>query len=103
MFHRKKLGKVFTPCGGAERPWMREFAQAPSALVFDDFVRIYLSCRAPADESVQYTSRCAFVDLDRADLFKIQRLAREPVLDLGGTGEFDEFGTYPISVIRNGD
>jgi predicted GH43/DUF377 family glycosyl hydrolase len=103
MFKWKKLGKVFTPGGDPERPWMREFAQAPSALVFDDFVRIYFSCRPAADENGQYTSRSAFVDLDRKDLFKVRRVAEQPVLDLGGRGEFDEFGTYPVSVIRDGD
>jgi sucrose-6-phosphate hydrolase SacC (GH32 family) len=48
-------------------------------------------------------SYCAYVDLDRADLFKILRVAEHPVLNLGGLGEFDEFGTYPVSVIRDGD
>lgn len=103
MFTWKKLGKVFTPCGGTERPWLKEFAQAPSSLLFDDFVRIYFSCRPPADENGQYASRSAYVDLDRADLFKVKRIAEQPVLALGGVGEFDEFGTYPISVIRDGD
>jgi predicted GH43/DUF377 family glycosyl hydrolase len=48
-------------------------------------------------------SYSAFVDLDRADLFAVKRIAERPILPLGGVGEFDEFGTYPVSVIRNGD
>ncbi len=31
--------------------WLKEFAQAPATLVFDDFVRVYFSCRPPADEN----------------------------------------------------
>ncbi len=48
-------------------------------------------------------SYSAFVDLDRADLFNIKRVSERPILELGGVGEFDEFGTYPVSVIRHGD
>ncbi|HEY6489984.1 MAG: hypothetical protein WCC26_17450 [Terracidiphilus sp.] len=48
-------------------------------------------------------SYSAFVDLDRSNLFKIHRVAERPILSLGGLGEFDEFGTYPVSVIRDGD
>lgn len=103
MFHWKKLGKVFTPQEAEGRPWLKEFAQAPATLVFDDFVRVYFSCRPPADANGQYVSYSAWVDLDRSDLSKVHRLAEQPILGLGGLGEFDEFGTYPVSVIRDGD
>ncbi|HRD91986.1 glycosylase [Accumulibacter sp.] len=103
MFKWKKLGKVFTPQEVAGRSWLQEFAQAPASLLFDDFVRIYFSCRPPADANGQYVSYSAFVDLDRADLFKLRRVAEQPILGLGGLGEFDEFGTYPVSPIRDGD
>lgn len=98
MFHWKKLGKVFTPQEVTGRPWLKEFAQAPATLVFKDFVRVYFSCRPPADSNGQYVSYSAWVDLDRADLFKIIAVAEQPILSLGGLGEFDEFGTYPVSV-----
>jgi hypothetical protein len=101
MIHWKKLGKVFTPQGVEGRPWLKEFAQAPAALVFDDFVRVYFSCRPPADANGQYVSYSAFVDLDRRDLRRIVRVAERPILSLGGLGEFDEFGTYPVSVVRH--
>lgn len=103
MFHWRKLGKVFTPQGVTGRPWLKEFAQAPATLVFDDFVRVYFSSRPPADANGQYVSYSAFVDLDRANLFNVRALADEPILSLGGLGEFDEFGTYPVSVTREGD
>lgn len=102
MFHWKKLGKVFTPQEITGRPWLKEFAQAPATLVMDDVVRVYFSCRPPADAAGQYVSYSAYVDLDRADLFKVRRVADRPILELGGLGEFDEFGTYPVSIIRDG-
>lgn len=103
MFHWRKLGKVFTPQEVAGRPWLKEFAQAPATLVFDDFVRVYFSCRPPPDANGQYVSYSAFVDLDRANLLNVRALAEQPILSLGGLGEFDEFGTYPVSVTREGD
>ena len=44
---------------------MTEFAQAPSTLVFDDFLRVYFSCRPSPDQKGQYVSYSAFVDLNR--------------------------------------
>lgn len=102
MFKWQKLGKVFDPRQVTDRPWLREFAQAPATLVFDDHVRVYFSCRPEADNDGQYVSYSAFVDLDRRDLTRIVRIADQPVLSLGARGMFDEFGTYPISVIRDG-
>jgi hypothetical protein len=102
VFTWEKLGKVFTPQEVAGRPWLREFAQAPCALLFDDFVRVYFSCRPAPDARGQYISRSAFVDLDRANPLVVRRVAEQPILPLGGLGEFDEFGTYPVSVIRDG-
>ena len=67
MFEWRKLGKVFDPRGIPDRPWLKEFAQAPATLLFDDVVRVYFSCRPPADGNGQYVSYSAWVDLDRAD------------------------------------
>jgi predicted GH43/DUF377 family glycosyl hydrolase len=102
MFNWRKLGKVFDPQSVVGRPWLHEFAQAPSTLLLDDAVRVYFSCRPPADSNGQYVSYSAYVDLSRSNLFTVRDVATEPILSLGGLGEFDEFGTYPVSVIRDG-
>lgn len=103
MFKWKKLGKVFTPQEVEGRSWLKEFAQAPSVLVLDDVVRVYFACRPTPDESGQYVSLSAFVDLNRNNLFEIIRVSENPLLELGGLGTFDEFGTYFTSVIRKDD
>ncbi|WP_217645041.1 glycoside hydrolase family protein [Pelosinus propionicus] len=82
---------------------MFEYAQAPCVLKFADFIRVYFSCRPTRDCNGQCVSYSAYVDLDRKDLFKIVNLAQKPILELGERGCFDEFGIYPISVIRDGD
>ena len=104
MLKWKKLGLIFNPWELESRPgWLHSFAQAPCTLLFKNTVRVYFSCRAQPDDSGQYVSYSAFVDLDRSDLTKIVNIADEPVLPLGELGTFDEFGTYPLSVIRTDD
>lgn len=103
MFTWQKLGKIFDPTQVHGRPWLREFAQAPATLVFDTFVRVYFSCRPGPDAGGQYVSYSAFVDLDRQNLTRILRVADHPILPLGALGTFDEFGVYPVSVIRDAD
>lgn len=102
MFHWQKIGKVFNPQAVTGRDWLVEFAQAPASLLFDDFLRMYFSCRPAPDANGQYVSYSAYVDLDRRDPRKVLRVADQPILQLGGLGTFDEFGTYPVSVIRDG-
>ena len=102
----RKLGNVFDPTASIQpgADWIKEFAQAPCAIVRDDVVRVYFSCRPAPDDNGQYTSHCAFLDLDRRDLTQVRRVSDGPILSLGDSGTFDQFGTYPISVIdhRNG-
>ncbi len=102
MFKWKKLGKIFNPSEFKGKSWLNEFAQAPCVLLFDDFVRVYFSCRPKPDRNGQYVSYTAFVDLNRHNLFEIQRVSETPILELGERGTFDEFGIYPTSVIRTG-
>ena len=102
MFHWRKLGRIFDPKDAPGRPWLQAFAQAPATLLMNDAVRVYFSCRPPADAKGQYVSYSAYIDLDRSNLFNVRDIAAEPILSLGGLGEFDEFGTYPVSVIQDG-
>jgi len=103
MFKWKKLGRVFVPQEVEGIDWLKEFAQAPSVLIFDDFVRVYFSGRPLPDENGQYISYTGFVDFDRRDLTQIIHISDRPILELGEIGTFDEFGIYPASVIRDGD
>ncbi|WPO46851.1 hypothetical protein [Pseudomonas sp. S1Bt23] len=103
MFRWKKLGKVFDPKDLVHANWMHEFAQSPSVLVSDTYVRVYFCSRPAPDRDGQYLSYIAYIDLDRSNLRNILRVCEQPVLELGTYGTFDEFGTYPVSVIRDGD
>jgi len=99
----KKLGQIFDPTkinDGIEREWMKGYSQSTSTLVFDNFVRVYFSCRPEIDKNGQYVSYTAFVDLKRDNLTQIVNIAKQPVLPLGALGTFDEFAIYPTSVIK---
>ena len=81
---------------------MRDFAPAPSALVLDDRVRVYFACRPAADSKGQFVSYVAYIDFKRDNLLERISISKERILPLGERGTFDEFGTNPASVIRNG-
>lgn len=103
-FKWQKLGLIFDPIYYANRPeWMVNFAQAPNVIIFEDFVRVFFCCRPAPDLNKQYVSYCGFVDLNRKNLFEVTNISSCPVLSLGPLGSFDEFGTYPVSVEKDGD
>lgn len=103
MFNWKKLGKVFDPKDLTSTSWMKEFAQSPSVIIEDSYVRVFFCSRPSPNTDGQYVSYISYVDLDRNNLLKILRVCKSPVLSLGKYGTFDEFGTYPVSVIRDGE
>jgi sucrose-6-phosphate hydrolase SacC (GH32 family) len=101
MFKWEKLGKIFDPRDHKNEKWMQEFAQSPAVLIFEKHVRVYFCSRPAPTSDGQYLSYLSYVDLDRKNLLRIINFCREPMLNLGAYGTFDEFGTYPISVIRD--
>jgi predicted GH43/DUF377 family glycosyl hydrolase len=102
MFKWEKLGRLFDPKFSSPGGWMHEFAQSPSAVVMDDHVRVFFCSRPPSSSDGMFLSYLAYVDLDRSDPRKVVRVCREPLMQLGGLGTFDEFGTNPVSVISDG-
>lgn len=96
-----KKGKIFDPAEHSLPSGCIQYAQAPQALVFDDFVRIYFSTRS-VDTNGKYLSHIAFVDMT-ADLRRVIGVSTKPVIALGSLGSFDEHGIFPMSVMRYGD
>ena len=101
MFKWEKLGKIFDPRDHKNGSWMQEFAQSPSVLIYEKHVRVYFCSRPAPSSDGQYLSFLSYIDLDRKDLLKILKICSEFILSLGAYGTFDEFGTNPISVIRD--
>lgn len=98
----RKLGKIFDPTEHRLPDGCRQFAQAPQALVFDDYVRIYFSTRSVDPSNGKFLSHIAYVEL-RKDLCTFIRTSDKTVIPLGELGCFDEHGIFPMSVLRYGD
>lgn len=100
MFHWIKKGLIFQP--NDNKTWMHDYAQIPFPVDFGDFMRVYFATREKYDGGM-VRAFGGFVDLDKKDLRNVLRVSDQPLVDLGGVGEFDEHGSMPCSVVRNGD
>ena len=91
-----QLGVVFRPDG--QRDWSRSHAQAPSALVMDERIRVYYGTR-----NAENRSRTSFFEVDRADPTRLVYVHDRPVLDLGKPGTHDEDGVIASQVVVLGE
>ena len=97
----KKLGKIFDPTKHKLSNNCYEFSKSPQTLVFDDFIRVFFSS-VEKDKTGKYLSHVSFVDFDKT--FKnILNISKDPVIELGGLGSFDEHGIFPINIVRDKD
>lgn len=101
MIRWRNLGKIFDPTSFQLANNCSEFAQAPQAIVFDDFIRIYFSTRSRDPRGGEYRSHIAFVDM-RKNLRDIIGVSQHTVVELGKIGCFDEHGIFPMNVLRHG-
>jgi len=97
-----KLGRIFDPTEHRLPSGCTQFAQSPQALVFDDYVRVYFSCRSMDRANGKYLSQVAFVDFAKG-LDRVIRVSDRAAIELGGLGCFDEHGIFPMNVVRHGD
>ncbi len=95
-----KRGLVFDPREHALPHGCKEFAQAPQALVFDDFVRVYFSTREVEAGTGKYLSHVAYVDMSK-DFRRVLKVSQHQVIPLGKLGTFDEHGIFPMNVLRH--
>ncbi len=99
MLRWKKLGQIFDPTRH-RNSWMNHYSQNPNVLELEDRLRIYFTCRPPRDEFGNCVSNTAYADFELEEPFKLIEVSEKPVLQLGGPGDFDEFGIMPGSVLN---
>lgn len=93
----RKQGLLWGPDG--QLPWARTHATCPTPIVLPDgTLRVYVQCRDAGN-----VGRAGYVDLDPEDPRKVLRAARQPVLDVGEPGMFDDNGVFPTSVVQAPD
>lgn len=98
----RKLGRLFDPTAHRLANGGEGFAQAPQALVFEDFVRVYFSTRTKDPHNGKYLSHISYIDF--ADEFRrLVGIADHTVIGLGALGCYDEHGIFPLNVCRHGD
>ncbi len=95
-----KIGKIFEPVAQFLPNKCLGFAQSPQALVLADRIRIYFSTRE-ADMPGKYLSHVTFVDFN-LNLDRVIGFAKNPVIELGKRGCFDEHGMFPFHVLKDG-
>ncbi|MDY7561402.1 hypothetical protein QN366_02450 [Pseudomonas sp. CCC3.2] len=88
----KKLGLIFDP---KVFSWADHTALQPTPLLMDDRIRIFLGAR-----DQEGVSRVGFVDLDKQEPTKILGFSKEPILDIGEPGCFDESGVVPSAIVE---
>lgn len=98
MFKWEKKGLIFSPTNSLHE-WMSEYAQCPFTLTLQDRVRVYTSTRSLIDENGNYTARSGYVDLNKQNISEVIDISDSPIVGLGGSGEFDQFGSMAGSVV----
>lgn len=96
----QRVGKIFDPRDHPLFTELREYAQSPQTVVFDDRVRIFFTTR-DRDGAGMFKSHPAFVDMDLG-MQQVLRVSGKPLVELGERGCFDEHGIFPISPVRVG-
>jgi predicted GH43/DUF377 family glycosyl hydrolase len=87
-----KKGLIFTP---PKKDWMWTHATTPTPFVInDERVRIYVGFRDKNN-----ITRIGYVDFN-SDFSEILEISKEPVLDIGKPGNFDDSGVFPSSVVE---
>ena len=94
-FAWRKLGRVYSASG--ESPWAMTHAYCPTPILLDRGRRVRVLCAFLDSERV---GRCGWVDVDAEDPGRVLAVSRQPVLDVGLPGTFDEHGVTPLSTVR---
>jgi len=88
----EKLGLVYSPDGNSD--WAKHSALQPTPLVMTDRIRVYCGMR-----DCDGASRVGFVDLDSRNPKNVLGISKNPVLDVGAFGTFDQNGVVPCAVL----
>jgi predicted GH43/DUF377 family glycosyl hydrolase len=90
----KKKGLVYEPT--SEMWWAKSGAQLPTVdILSDEVIRVYFTCK-----DLSGYGRIGYVDLDADNPKHILEVARDPVLEPGDLGTFDDCGCAPSCVIQ---
>lgn len=91
----QKLGRVFSPEG--QYPWVMSHAMLPVVDHLEgDLYRIYFSGRDKDN-----ISRTGYVVIDIKNPTQVLELSKEPVVDIGALGCYDDNGVSPTVIVNH--
>lgn len=92
-----RKGLIYCPDGSID--WMNNSVLTPHPFMYDDdTIRIYASFR-----DKEGMGRIGYIDLDAKNPKNILGISKEPVIDIGRPGTFNDNGMHMGEVIRVGD
>jgi len=96
----EKKGQIFKLGDSAD--WQQTHGQVPYFIDVKGQKKIFFTSRPQRDGSL-YVSFIHAVDIEvsSSNAIEIKKLYKEPFLQLGEVGAFDEFGTMPCSLINH--
>ena len=93
----RKQGLVYGPDPNSS--WAQRWALQPTPILLSDgTIRVFAGFRTHAG-----VSRVGYVDLDADDPSRVLAVSKEPVLDIGVPGAFDENGVVPCAIVARED
>ncbi|WP_341894036.1 hypothetical protein [Ferrovibrio terrae] len=92
----QKRGLIYGPDGSSS--WARHSCLTPTPVLIGDIIRVYCGFR-----DGEGRSRIGFVDVRADDPSVVVAVSREPVLDIGMAGCFDDNGVILGDVVADGD
>ncbi len=94
----EKLGLIFAP--DRSLPWQQSHVQNPLPIALSEHIfRVFFASRDGGN-----TSRTGYFDLDMREPFAKKNYCKEPILDHGDLGAFDDCGAMAHSIIpMNGE
>ena len=89
-----KQGLIYAP--DKSLPWAQKYAFPPLPFfIKPDVLRIYV---AFCDENM--VGRAAYVDVSADNPLNVLAVSKNPILDIGNAGAFDENGVVPTTVVK---
>lgn len=90
----KTHGIIFS-ISGHKTNLLNSHTYLPTAIKIDDKIKVFFAARDP-----QNRGRIVSVDFSKELHPKLIKLHKDPILDLGAKGGFDEDGVSPLSIIK---
>lgn len=96
----KKIGLIFDLNAPEISPNKLLFSQSPQAVELKDRVRVYF-CSRMTDSNHTFKSYAYFAEFTK-DMAECLGVSKDPIIELGGLGTFDEHGIFPFSPLYHG-